>query len=500
MKAASIRLLQSGAVLVAVFFILLFFFTALPRLLYPYDLDFIEDSMLMEALRFAQGQPVYVPPNADFNPHVYMPLFFWIGAALFRIGGPSLVLLRLISFTATLVTTILIYWISLRESGLRWVGLTCAGLFLGGYHINGFWYEVARVDPLFVALMLAGFALAFYAGDANRRLVLSGVMFALAAFTKQTGFIVAIGLALYLFIKFGWRAWLFLIPFSGLTLVPMLLLNWSTNGWFFYHIFYIGSADPAETSRLVNFFTKEVFGVMAGLSLIAVLVIVLGTQRRGLKVLLQQPWLIGLVLAIVISAVGRMRVGGNINNRMPAYALLCLTPAILIQVFVPQFSSNTHLTDRSLFLWRNGIVTSLVLVQFVLGRYSPQRYIPSSFMKQSGDRLVQTIAHSKGPILVMMHPYYSLLAGKKPSTQIATLWYVRHRGELPLPDDFVNKIQSHYYSVIISDESSFETQPDLQQLITEYYIQTEMLRLSEAPTTLTGVIVHPKVIYRPEQP
>ncbi|HZM23505.1 MAG TPA: hypothetical protein VFC02_17265, partial [Anaerolineales bacterium] len=85
-------------------------------------------------------------------------------------------------------------------------------------------------------------------------------------------------------------------------------------------------------------------------------------------------------------------------------------------------------------------------------------------------------------------------------TQIATLWYVRHRGELPLPDDFVNKIQSHYYSVIISDESSFETQPDLQQLITEYYIQTEMLRLSEAPTTLTGVIVHPKVIYRPEQP
>jgi len=86
MKAASFRFLQSGVVLIAIIFIALFFYTALPRLLYPYDLDFIEDSMLMESLQFAQGQPVYVPPNADFNPHVYMPLFFWLGALLFKIG------------------------------------------------------------------------------------------------------------------------------------------------------------------------------------------------------------------------------------------------------------------------------------------------------------------------------------------------------------------------------------------------------------------------------
>src|SRR6185503_15179325 len=172
-----------------------------PRLLYPYDLDFIEDSMLMETLQFAQGRPVYVPPNADFNPHVYMPLFFWLGALLFKIGGPSLVLLRLISLGATLATTILIYWIAVRESGLRWIGVVCAGLFLGGYHINGFWYEVARVDPLFITLMLAGFALAIYAGDSNRRLILSAIILALAAFTKQTGFIVSVGLALYFFIK-----------------------------------------------------------------------------------------------------------------------------------------------------------------------------------------------------------------------------------------------------------------------------------------------------------
>ena len=68
MKAASSRFFQSGVVLIAVAFIALFFSTALPRLLYPYDLDFIGDSMLMQSLQIADGLPVYLPPNADFNP------------------------------------------------------------------------------------------------------------------------------------------------------------------------------------------------------------------------------------------------------------------------------------------------------------------------------------------------------------------------------------------------------------------------------------------------
>lgn len=78
MKAVSLRFPQTGVVLIAVVFIAMFFVTALPRLLYPYDLDFIEDSMLMQSLQIAQGQPVYIPPNADFNPHIYVPLFPWL--------------------------------------------------------------------------------------------------------------------------------------------------------------------------------------------------------------------------------------------------------------------------------------------------------------------------------------------------------------------------------------------------------------------------------------
>jgi 4-amino-4-deoxy-L-arabinose transferase-like glycosyltransferase len=500
MKAASLRFFQGGVVLIAVAFIALFFYTALPRLRYPYDLDFVEDSMLMQSLRIADGQPVYLSPNADFNPHVYMPLFFWLGAILFKIGGPSLVLLRLISFGATLATTILIYRIALRESGLRWIAIACAGLFLGGYRINGFWYEIARVDSLFVALMLGGFASAIYAGNSNWRLILSAALMALAAFTKQTGFVVAIGLSLYLLTKIRRRAWIFLLTFDAMTLIPLFILNWSTNGWFFYHIFYIGSADPLEIRRLINFLTKELFGVMTGLSVLTLLAGILGVRQSGPKVLREQPWLFAIGLAVMISGLGRMRVGGNLNNRMPAYALLCTAPAIWIQMSPVPLSSGEEILKESQIPWRNWIAVILMLVQFVMGRYDPKRFIPTSAMRKSGDRLLQQISSVEGPVFVMMHPYYTLMAGKEPSSQIATIWYVRHRGELPLPNDFVSRIQNHYYSAIISDESFFETQPDLHQLITTYYIQTKTLSSTQAPPTIIGVVVRPKLIYLPKQP
>lgn len=484
------------AVLAALTFAAMYFYTALPRLVYPYDLDFVEDSIFMQSLRVARGQPVYVPPNADFDPHVYMPLYFWLGGWAIQLGGPSLGLLRLISFGATLVTTFLIYGIARRESGLGWIGIVCAGLFLGGYRINGFWYEIVRVDSLFVALTLGGLALSLYAGASNRRLILSAVVLALSFFTKQTGALIGLGLALYLFAALGRRALWFAITFGGLTLVPLFTLNAFTGGWFFYHVFRIGSADPVEVGRIVNYVVFELFGVMTVLSLMAIVAGWLGARRAGLKVILDQPWLFAIGMAVVISGIGRARVGGNLNNRMPAYALLCLAPAILIREWSALIPARGELWLR----WRDRLMAATIIIQFALGGYYPPRYIPTAAMRQSGDRLIKRIASIDGRVLVMMHPYYALLAGKEPAAQIATIWYVRYRGALPLPDDFVNRIQSRYYAAIISDESLFETEPDIHGLLTTYYVPAETLDASEAPPTTTGVVVRPTVIYVPKQP
>lgn len=141
-----------------------------------------------------------------------------------------------------------------------------------------------------------------------------------------------------------------------------------------------------------------------------------------------------------------------------------------------------------------------ILIQFGVGAYNPLRYIPSGEMQQAGDHLIQQIANIPGPVLVMMHPYYAQLAGKQPATQIASLWYVRDRGALPLPQDFVNRIRDHYYAAIISDESSFETEPALRDLILTYYVPTDSLDDREAPATTTGVTVRPQLVLQPRGP
>src|SRR6185436_11601488 len=127
-------------------------------------------------------------------------------------------LLRIIPLAATLATTSLIYWIAQRESGRRWVALACAGLYLGGYRINGFWYDVIRVDSLFVALMLGGLAVGIYAGRSRSRLVLSAALLALSFLTKQPALFIAAGLAAYLLLSIGRRALWFIIPWLVLAL------------------------------------------------------------------------------------------------------------------------------------------------------------------------------------------------------------------------------------------------------------------------------------------
>jgi hypothetical protein len=148
------------------------------------------------------------------------------------------------------------------------------------------------------------------------------------------------------------------------------------------------------------------------------------------------------------------------------------------------------------------VVAALVLLQFALGAYNPLRYIPTQAMRSSGDHFIETIAATEGEVLVLMHPYYAVLAGKTPSAQIAALWHARQRGTLPLPPDFVSRLEKQRYSAIISDETIFETDPALQALLNRTYRKSEFtnLRIYDtelAPATTTGMIVQPQIIYRP---
>ncbi len=521
MRFHASRITPHIVTLASLLFATLYLLTALPRIFYPYDLDFIEDSMLMESIRFANGLPVFIPLNADFVPHVYMPLYSWLGGLLFKLFGVGFVPLRGLSFAATLAAAGIIYYVGAglapaqmgdrnsgdRNSGNRkgrpYMGIICAGLYLGGYRLTGFWYELARVDSLYVALALGGLAAGFQC-RADRSLktcqLLAAILLALAFFTKQTGLAFGIGMAIYLLIAVGRRAWVFIAAFAAFTLIPLFAFNSLTDGWFVYHTFTIASGDPLEFGRVARYVGLELFGAMAGLSLMALGAGALGFRRAGLRIVREQPWFVGIGLAAVVSGVGRASVGGNLNNLMPVYALLCIAPALLIREFFHREGAKNakfSLFSFALFAPSRLILSLCVILQFALGAYNPLRYIPTAEMRESGDRLVERIKSVDGEVLVLMHPYYAWLGGKAPSAQMATIWYIYQWQGVPLPDDFVARIENQYYAAIISDESLFETEPAIRELIAAHY-RAEPLPADESPPTTTGWPVRPTVIYFPK--
>ncbi len=269
------------AVLASALFAAMYLFTALPRVFYPYDLDFIEDSMLMQSLRFAQGRPVYIAPTADFVPHVYMPLYSWLGGLAFRLAAPGFAPLRLLSLAATLGAAALLYYIAHRESGQHWLAFACAALYLGGYRISGFWYELARVDSLAVFLSLCGLALAIYNNGFTTRLLLAATTLALAFFAKQTALAYGFGLMPYLWLSHGKRAVLFVVVWVALIIAPLAWLNANTGGWFIYHTFRAAGGDEVQLGRAVHFAAVELFGWMIPLSLMIAGAAALAVRRNG---------------------------------------------------------------------------------------------------------------------------------------------------------------------------------------------------------------------------
>ena len=485
--------LEGLAWIVAICYVGFYLYGAFKRITYPYDLDFIEDNMLMQAIQVSLGKPVYVPPNADFVPQVYMPLYTFLGGWIFKAIAPSYLPMRLLSFSATIVTAILIFLISRRISDNRGIAFCTAALFLAGYRTTGGWYDLARVDALYVMLTLAGAALLAYGKENHFRLPLAGFILALAFLTKQNGLFFALVVAVYLSFTTRWRALAFAIPFALVSVLPALYLDQVSGGWFSTYVFKIAYLSPIDFHRVAAMLKDDLLGSMIGLTIPFVIAGISLVWRERRKSILIEPWNWFIGAALFISIAGRASVGGNRNNLMPAYTFLCIAPALVA---------------RETRLWRDGwevparsALFILIIAQFVLTSLIPKYplgFIPTSSMKSAGDRLIQHVASVQGPVLVLMHPYYALLAGKEPAVDIQMLWHARLRGEEPLPNDFVNRIESHYYSAIISDESFFETQPDLHELITTYYIQTETLNLSNAPPTITGIVVRPKVIYLPK--
>ena len=183
--AARLDRVLRGAVLgAALAFVACYLAVAFARFSYPYPLEWLEGGALLNVQRALHGQALYGAPSVHFTGFLYTPLYYYVSAAAAWVFGLHLSTLRLVSIASSLVAFGAVGWLVWSETRNRWAAVCAAGLFAASFRLGGAWFDLARVDSLFLALLLVGLVVARRTST-WRVAVVAGLVLAAAFFAKQ---------------------------------------------------------------------------------------------------------------------------------------------------------------------------------------------------------------------------------------------------------------------------------------------------------------------------
>jgi 4-amino-4-deoxy-L-arabinose transferase-like glycosyltransferase len=473
----------------AMAYILLYLFLALLRISYPYELEWVEGAMVEHVQRVLAGQPLYVAPGVDWVAAIYPPLYYYLSAAVAGISGIGFLPLRLVSLLSSLGCFALLYAFVRKETGRASAGVIAAGLFAATYALSGSWFDLARVDSLQLLLLLAGFYLLRF-GQRRSTFVLAALFTALAIFTKQTAAIAALGLAagaIYLHRK---RSLEFIVPLLICCILPLLIVNLQSGGWFYYYLFEVPAGHDLINENFAGFWLSDILRPFAIAFLLAIVYFFVdkgAARHRGFNMFAA----LGFVLA---AWAPRVKDGNWANDLIPAYAIL----ALLAGMAAVRINEKLEIENEKglAAIW----VAMLLVVQFGLLLYSPAKQLPTEADRAAGDALIRGIRSFPGEVWVGSHGYYSALAGKSPHATSLALYDVlraknNYAGKLLL-DDIERALHTRRFDAIIVDNDRFVR-------LAEYSEYTRKAGIFPDPAVfwpVSGARTRPLGVYVPTTP
>jgi hypothetical protein len=279
--------------------------------------------------------------------------------------------------------------------------LAAVGLFAASYPLTGTWFDIARVDTLFLLLvMAAAYGLRWAAGW--RGLAVAGLLAGLACLTKQQGLPIVVVMLTFAGLFRRGQAAAFALP---AVLVPALgyaVLHMLSGGWSSFYLFDLPRRHYLQKKMLGEFFVGD---LLVPLGAACALVAAWALQRARREHLEATAFYALMLVALGgTSLLSRLNVGAAANVLLPLYAWLAVLFGLALHEAV-------RAGEGRMRPWALGAL-ALALFQLSWLVYRPAPWIPTAADRVAGWALVAQLKAVEGAVWVPSHPYLAVLAGK----------------------------------------------------------------------------------------
>jgi hypothetical protein len=437
------------------------------RLAYPFGLEWMEGEMVVHVARLLHGEPIYVAPTLSFVPFGYPPLYYYVSLAAATFVDGGFLPLRIVSVASTVVTLVAIVAIVKPVSGWT-AAIGAAAAFAGAYAASDAWFDLGRVDSLYVAMLALCYLVAIRAATA-RRWAMAGALAALAFMTKQPAIVALAPVVIYLLVVDRRGALAFCATFGVLTGAAVTLLSIISDGWYWYYVFDVPRLRLAVSPRsahAISFWTAD---------LLPFAIALVGGMAVAVR---RHDWRhIALLTGLIISAWFTRLEGGAWNNAViPAYLAAAVLFGLLLRSGEPAPLAR-HV---------------IALVQLLLLLYDPRPFIPSRRHIAEGEMLLHSLRSMRTPVLVLDHGHWATQAGLAEFAHgwavTDVVWADRGVTGKTLESEIRDAIAHRRFATIILDDERSWFFKDVEQ----HYRKTGQVI---APAPVSGAARRPLLVY-----
>lgn len=508
------------------------------HLRHPFELEWMEGGMLDEVRRVLGGQKLYVKPTLEYVPFLYAPLYFYVAAAFSKVLGVSFFSARLVSYLASLAAIALVARFVHRETGAKFAALLAAGVFAGTYHLSAGFYDIARVDSLFVLLLLSALYVVRFRRSA-RSGVAAAALFTLALLTKQSASVIFVPAAAYVLLTERRRGLVFAAAGTVMMVGSVLVLDRIHDGWFWYFAFWLPRQHPWVAQMWTDFWLED---LMRPLSVSCLLALFYVTVDRGVFSSSHRPatepgdspgrgsapavatqagegsalavasrpdqgsafavslpgsryfYLFAAAGMLGASWAGRLHAGGWPNVIMPGFAILAILFGLGLHAVLDAAAGLAAPRRHRI----EAFLLAVAAIQFASLAYKPSRYVPKSRDARAGQHLIDKIRKIEGEVFVPAHGYLAQLAGKRAyAHQMAIIDIIGIGGGqagVDLRAEIEQAISQKRFNAIITDIGFF--MPEIQR---SYRRDGNIFEDEKVFWPVTGLHIRPDSLYVPKK-